>query len=308
MSFASGIKSELLRIENKKACCALAELCGILCFGGTREPKDGEICLRILTENAASARRCFLLFKQCFGIVATVLKNRSRLGGNAYGITVCGAENVNRVLEGLLIFDKEKIYRHIPEKLVKESCCMRAFLRGAFLGGGSVTNPEKEYHLEFSMQSKTLAEELSALFENFDLAARIVLRKTSYVVYFKNSEEIGDVLNIIGATRAYMELMNIRILKETRNNVNRKVNCETANMDKAIEAAMVQIQAIKKLQKSGKLETLPPTLVETGLARLGAPDASMAELGKALGISKSGINHRMRKLMEIATNENKTGK
>lgn len=301
MSFASGIKSELLRIENKKDCCCRGELCGILCFSGTLIKKDGQVCLEILTENAASLRRGFMLLKQCFGVSATVFSNRSRPGGGkTYGILVQGEETVAPILEELGIRDGARFYRHVPMELLTESCCKRAFLRGAFLGGGSITNPEKEYHFEFSMDNETMARELCAVFADFDLTPRVVLRKTSYVVYFKNSEEIGDVLNIIGAHKAYMEFMNIRILKETRNNVNRKVNCETANMDKTIEAAGTQIQAIKKLQKAGKFATLSPALAETGEARLAAPEASMAELGKLLGVSKSGINHRMRKLLEIA--------
>ncbi len=302
MSFASGIKSELLRIENKKECCTAAEISGIICFGGTVYTEGDVQCLKISTENTATARRCFSLMKQFFGLSGTILKNHSRAGGgNAYGITVCDTASVQRILKDTAQENGENgMLRRIPKAYFEDVCCRRAFLRGAFLGGGSITNPEREYHLEFSTPSTQLASDLEAVFSEFDITARTVKRKTSYVVYFKNSEEIGDVLNIIGAHKSYMELMNVRIMKETRNRVNRKVNCENANMDKAIDAAMQQVKAITKLQNSGRFESLLPALQETAMARLASPEATMTELGNMLGVSKSGINHRMRRLMEIA--------
>ena len=302
MSFASGIKSELLRIDNKKECCTAAEISGIMCFGGTIYKEAETLCLKISTENTATARRCFSLMKQFFGLSGTLSQNHSRAGGgNAYGITVCGTEEVCRVLEATgQRGEGDTLLRRVPQAYFESACCRRAFLRGAFLGGGSVTNPEKEYHLEYSTPSPALAADVEALFAEFDIGAKTVQRKTSYVVYFKNSEEIGDILNIIGAHKSYMELMNVRILKETRNRVNRKINCETANMDKAIDAAMEQIRAITCLEKSGRLETLLPALQETARARTENPEATMTELGNMLGVSKSGINHRMRRLMEMA--------
>ncbi|MDD6308190.1 MAG: DNA-binding protein WhiA [Clostridia bacterium] len=301
MSFATGIKSELLRIENKKSCCARAELCGILCYSGFVTESPARKSLKIATENAASARRFFSLLKSCFGIAGTLFTNHSRGGGNAYGILVDSGAHIDTILEGLSLGSAaEGIHYRIPANIFEKTCCARAFLRGAFLGGGSITNPEKEYHLEFSSTKEALAADMVKLFAIFDLAARVVQRKTSFVTYFKSSSEIGDVLNIIGARTSYMDLMNVCIMKETRNNVNRKVNCETANMDKTINAAMEQIRAIHRLQKSGRFESLPLHLQETGLARLSAPEASMTELGQMMKVSKSGINHRMRRLMQMA--------
>lgn len=299
MSFASEIKSELLRIETKKKCCIRAELCGLVCFGGAIFP-GGK--LRITTENAATARRGFSLIKDCFGISGEILTNNSRAGkgGNAYVISIDNSGDALRILSGLSLLEKHTVSFRVQPGFLENACCRRAFLRGAFLGGGSVTNPEKEYHLEFTTPRAPLAADTVAVFAEFGLTARVVQRKKAQVVYFKNSAEIGDVLNIIGAHSAYMELMNVRILKETRNKVNRRVNCETANLDKAVDAAHSQVAAIRLLQKKGRLATLSPGLREAAELRLAYPEAPLSELGEMLHISKSGINHRMRKLMALA--------
>lgn len=299
MSFASEIKSELLRMESKKACCEKAELCGLMCYAGT-VLSGGKI--KITTENAATARRGFTLIKDCFGITGEIVTNHGRQGkgGNAYSILVETPGEALGMLSGLFLMDRHAVSFRIREEILPSPCCLRAFLRGAFLGGGSVANPEKEYHLELTTPRPLLAEDTVRLFESFGLGAKIVQRKTSHVVYFKSSEEIGDVLNIIGAHSAYMELMNVKILKETRNQVNRRVNCETANLDKAVDAAQLQVQAIRRLEKAGRLSSLSPSLQETARARLDFPEAPLSELGQMLKISKSGINHRMRKLVALS--------
>ncbi len=299
MSFAAEIKSELLRAEAKDKCCLRAELCGLVCFGGALLP-GGK--LRISTENAATARRGFSLIKEYFGISGEILTNHSRAGkgGNAYAICIDSPTDALRILSGLSLLDKKAVSFRVRDGATENPCCKRAFLRGAFLGGGSVTNPEKEYHLEFTTPRLSLAEDTVRLFAEFGLTARIVRRKASYVVYFKSSEEIGDVLNIIGAVSAYMELMNVRILKETRNQVNRRVNCETANLDKAVDAAQAQVRAILRLKKTGRFSSMPPQLRETAEMRLAFPEAPLSELGTLLGVSKSGINHRMRRIVALA--------
>ncbi len=304
MSFASEIKSELLRNDTKQACCIRAELCGLMCFGGSVLPGRG---VQIATENAATARRAFSLIRECFGISGEILTNHSRAGkgGNAYAIATTSAADGFRILSGLSLLEGHTVSFRVREEMLPNPCCHRAFLRGAFLGGGSVTNPEKEYHLELTTPRPLLAEDMVRLFAEFGLGAHVVQRKTNRVIYFKSSEEVGDVLNIIGAHAAYMELMNVRILKETRNQVNRRVNCETANLDKAVDAAQAQVAAIRRLRASGRLSTLSQGLRDAAEMRLLFPEAPLAELGKMLDISKSGINHRMRKLMEIAATKTK---
>lgn len=299
MSFASEIKSELLRTEDKSACCTRAELCGLVLYAGAILP-GGK--LRISTENAATARRGFSLIKELFDIKSEILTNHSHKGkgGNAYSISIETPKETLRVLSGLSLMEAKTVSFRVREEIVANPCCMRAFLRGAFLGGGSVANPEKEYHLEFSTTRTSLAEDTVRLFSSFGLTARIVTRKGSQVVYFKSSEEIGDVLNIIGAAYAYMELMNVRILKEKRNQVNRRVNCESANMDKTVDAAQTQKNAILHLQKKGRFSSMPPKLRETAEMRLAFPEAPLSEIASLLGVSKSCVNHRMRKMVELA--------
>lgn len=299
MSFASEIKSELLRTETKDACCRRAELCGMLCFSGAVLP-GGRV--RISTENAATARRGFSLIKDCFQITGKLQTHHSRAGKGAisYAIEIPEAADALRVLSGLSLLDRHTVSFRIREEIVKNPCCMRAFLRGAFLGGGSVANPEKEYHFELTTPRPHLAADAVELFAAFGLRAKVVQRKASQVVYFKGSEEIGDVLNIIGAHTAYMEFTNIRILKETRNQVNRRVNCETANLDKTLDAGHLQVNAIRSLEKSGRLSSLSPALQAAAEARLENPEAPLSELAAILQISKSGVNHRMRKLVELS--------
>jgi len=302
MSFASEIKSELLRTEMKNDCCIRAELCGLMCFGGA-VLSGGKV--RISTENAATARRGFSLIKESLGISGEIQSAHSRAGkgGTAYAIAIDDPRDSMRLLSSLSLLDRNTVSFRIREAALENPCCHRAFLRGAFLGGGSVANPEKEYHLEFTTPRPALAEDIVRLFAEFGLTARVVQRKSNQVVYFKSSEEIGDVLNIIGAHAAYMEYMNVRILKETRNQVNRRVNCETANLDKAVDAAQGQVAAIRRLQKNGRLASLSKGLQEAAEVRLAFPEAPLSELGNMLGISKSGINHRMRKLMALAEKE-----
>ncbi len=299
MSFASEIKSELLRTEVKNTCCERAELCGLILFCGAILP-GGK--LRISTENAGAARRGFSLIKALFGIRGELLTNTGHKGkgGTAYAISIETPGETLQILSGLSLMEAKTVSFRVRENIVEKPCCMRAFLRGAFLGGGSVANPEKEYHLEFTTPRLALAQDTVRLFSAFGLTARIVQRKASHVVYFKSSEEIGDVLNIIGASYAYMELMNVRILKEKRNQVNRRVNCESANLDKTVDAAQVQKQAIYRLQKKGKFSSMPPQLRETAEMRLAFPEAPLSEIAFLLGVSKSCINHRMRKLVELS--------
>ncbi len=296
MSFAADIKNELYTAEIKAKCCTLAELCGLLCFGGAFLP-GGRV--QIFAESPEMAERAISLIHHGFGFLPSLSESTGRTG-KSYTVSVDAPENALSMLSALFLLEKNTVSFRVPEELLKSPCCHRAFLRGAFLGGGSVTNPEKEYHLELITPRLPLAEDVAQLFGAFGLTARLVKRKANQVVYFKSSEEIGDVLNIIGATGAYMALINVKILKETRNKVNRQVNCENANMDKSLDAARLQIAAIRKLEKSGRLASLSPALQEAARVRLAYPEAPLSELGDRLHITKSGINHRLRKLVQIA--------
>ncbi|MBR5218920.1 MAG: DNA-binding protein WhiA [Clostridia bacterium] len=304
MSFASEVKNELIKIENRDVCCDRAELCGMVCFGGSTYINEGQRCFKVTSENAAAVRRCFGLIKKLFSVSSGVSTEKSKLGRGrfSYSLVLAEPETVTRVLDGLSLLEGDDAKFSLDPAIVEQDCCRRAFVRGAFLGGGSMCAPEKEYHMEFVTHYAMIVKDFTEIFESFGLMPKTVLRKSKYMIYFKGGDEIEDALNVIGAHRALMEFMNVRILKETRNNVNRKVNCETANMDKALNAAFAQIQAIEKLKKTNKFESLTPALRELAELRVQNPEVTLAELGAMMTppLTKSGVNHRIKRIMEAA--------
>ena len=198
----------------------------------------------------------------------------------------------------------------IPKNIVKNEECKRAYIKGAFLGGGSISNPEKTYHLEFVTHDDEYAEDLSKLINQYGLNSKVIQRKSSFVIYLKEGEQIVDLLNIIGAHSSLLELENVRIMKEMRNNVNRLVNCETANLSKTVNAAVRQVESIKLIQNELGLARLPKNLREIAELRLSYPDESLKELGEMLNppVGKSGVNHRLRRIEKIAEELRKEGR
>ncbi|MCG4585882.1 DNA-binding protein WhiA, partial [Anaerosalibacter bizertensis] len=192
----------------------------------------------------------------------------------------------------------------IPQDIINKRCCKRSFIRGAFLGGGSISNPEKTYHLEFVTTNEEHGKELSDLINSFGLSSKIVLRKENFVIYLKEGEQIVDLLNIMGAHLALLKLEDIRVLKDVRNNINRIVNCETANLSKTIDASLRQIENIEYIDRIIGLEKLPKNLSDLAYLRLEHRDASLKELGAMLNppVGKSGVNHRFRRIEEIVDN------
>jgi DNA-binding protein WhiA len=190
----------------------------------------------------------------------------------------------------------------IQENMIKNEAEKRAYVRGAFLGGGSISNPERTYHLEFVTHSEEYALDLCKLINSFGLNSKVIQRKNSFIIYIKEGEQIVDLLNILGAHTSLLELENIRIMKEMRNNVNRLVNCETANLSKTVNAAVRQVESIKLIQNQIGLKRLPKNLREIAELRLNYPDESLKELGEMLDppVGKSGVNHRLRKIEKIA--------
>lgn len=305
MSFTSDVKNELLRVENESGCCEKTELCAMLCFCGSVFYEGDALKLKMTTESAAAARKCFMLMKNVFGITGGIDTKKSRAGRGGYCYTIIAGDSmtVQRILEGLGLYDDE-YKRHVTFKAASsikdKPCCRRAFVRGAFLGGGSITNPEKGYHLEFVTHYANLSRGLEQILQSFSLAAKTIKRKSSYVTYIKNGDEISDVLSLIGAHKAMMDFANVRIIKDTRNDVNRKVNCETANMDKTISAAFTQLDAIKRLKREGRLDALPLELREIAQLRLENKEASLKEIAELAALTKSGANHRLKRLVSIA--------
>ncbi len=306
MSFSSTTKNELVRKMFEKKCCQLAEASALIRMSGTIQLAGlNRINVKITTENPAIARLIFTLFKKIFNIHTEVLvkKNKVLKKGNSYVVIITKA---NEVLKKLGIIDlKEGTFRinnKVPKEILVNECCKRAYLRGAFLGGGSVSDPEKTYHLEFVTHNEEFSMELRDLINSYGLNAKVILRKNNYVVYLKEGDQIVDLLNIIGAHNALMRLENVRIVKQMRNNVNRIVNCETANLTKIVDAAIRQIKNIEYIKETEGFKILPNNLREVAELRLQNPNASLKELGQMLNppVGKSGVNHRLRKIDKIA--------
>ena len=311
LSFSYSVKNELCRIVNSGNCCLLSELAAIIRFGGSMKRSGGYSgSISVATENAPLARRIYSEIKTLFGIYPIVRSRKSRKLKKhiSYYITVEGRENTARILDAVKTeFDFEKNnftanYSADRKKLFSKSCCKKAYLRGAFLAGGSLSDPEKAYHLEIVSRSYAQADELVILMNHYNLNAKIVKRKDNHVAYLKEGENIVDFLNIIGAHSALMGIENIRILKEVRNNVNRIVNCETANLGKIVKASVKQIDIIKHVRDTIGFEKLPESLREIAELRLRHSDASLKELGEMLSppLGKSGVNHRLRKIERMA--------
>lgn len=305
MSFASETKKELTRIVAESSCCDCAELSAVVRMNGTLTIQDKRLTLEVTTENAAIARRIYTLFKGLFGIQGEVLVRRKmRLKkNNVYLVRIPGQGK--KVLKRLSILGDGGTYKHgIAPELIASTCCARAYLRGAFLAGGSVNHPESvSYHLELASLYREHSEALSHLCNRFNLKAKWIERKKGYVVYIKEGEKITEFLNLIGAHQALLRFEDVRIVKDMRNSVNRIVNCETANLNKTITAAMEQVENIRYIEREVGLEQLPLRLQQIAKLRLKHPDMSLKELSERLSeakVTKSGVNHRLRKLNQIA--------
>lgn len=284
MSFSGQVKQELAQQYPKARHCRLAELAALTGFSGIYPSTEegANICFR--TENADLARKYFTLLKKTFNIKTDIVV-RKMTAGYQYRI-----------------FAEKKGLHAVFQAQIQSSCCRRAYIRGAFLAAGSMSDPQKSYHFEIVAERETEAVTLQKMMHQFGLDAKVICRKKAYVVYLKEGTQIVDVLNIMGACVALMELENIRILREMRNAVNRKVNCETANIHKTVSAAVKQNEDIQYIRDTIGLDDLPESLREMAEVRLSHPEASLKELGQLLQtpIGKSGVNHRLRKLGEMA--------
>ncbi len=306
MSFSSTTKNELSRIRSEDPCCQLAELSALIRTSGSIKLKGrSRTDLNVLTENPAIARLIFTFFKKNFNIHTEVIvqKNKTLKKGNAYLIQIENAGDILKKL-GILIENGGfySINDSVPEFIVRDTCCKRAYIRGAFLGGGSVSDPEKGYHLEFITHNEEYGDSLKDLINGFGLESKLIDRKSNYIVYLKEGDQIVDLLNIIGAHRALLDFENVRIVKQMRNDVNRLVNCETANLNKTVNAAMRQVQDIELIETRVGLGALPDGLAQLAQLRMEQPEASLKELGELLDppVGKSGVNHRFKKIHKFA--------
>ena len=310
MTFSSKAKNEICRIPLKKPCCSLAELAALIHTGGTIQLSGKKrFGVKVSTENPSIARRIFTLMKDRYQISPEVLvrRNQRLRKNNSYMVLITHSEKSQKILEDTCVvhYDEQgnpQVNREINPLLVRKRCCKRAYLRGAFLGGGSVSDPEKAYHLEFIAHSEKYGNDLCNIIRDLGLHAKLIERKNSFVVYLKEGEHIVNLLSLIGAHTALLNLENIRIYKDMRNNINRIVNCETANISKTINASIRQIENIEYICDHIGLTNLDPSLREVADLRINYPDASLRELGDMLmpRVGKSGVNHRLRKLDKIA--------
>ncbi len=303
LSFAAQTKKELTMIEAND-CCEQAELSALIRMNGSVQVSNKKVILDISTENAAIARRIYSLIKKHFAVHTELLvRKKMRLKKNNVYIVRIPA-GVQEILSQLKIVSAGFMFTAgINKDMVSKTCCKRAYLRGAFMAGGSVNNPEgSSYHLEIASMYEQQCQALVDLANEFDLNARCIERKKGFILYIKEGEKIIEFLSIIGAHQALFKFEDVRIMRDMRNSVNRIVNCETANLNKTIGAAVRQIDNIRLIQRYLGLEQLPDKLREVAEIRLAHPDMNLKEVGEMLkgGVSKSGVNHRLRKIDELA--------
>lgn len=303
-SFAAQTKKELTQLDSKD-CCAKAELSALIRMNGAVSFSNRILVVNVQTENAAIARRIYTLLKRVYDAeVELLVRKKMRLKkNNVYIVRL--KKDAEMMLNDLKILqDGFVLKREIDEDLVDKKCCKRSYLRGAFLAGGSVNNPEtSSYHLEIFSLYKEHSESLCELMNDFQLNSRTLERKNGFITYLKEAEKITEFLNVIGAHNALLRFEDVRIVRDMRNSVNRLVNCETANLNKTIGAALRQVENIRFIEESVGLDILSDKLREIAELRVAHQDVTLKELGEMVSsgpISKSGINHRLRKIDQIA--------
>lgn len=309
MSFSSDVKEELSHQIPEARHCRIAEMTAIITMCGQISISGADrFSIRIHTENISVARKFFTLLRKTFNIEAEagIRRNSKHENRLVYLVGVSGHQDTVRILQATKLLNAnleiEETMSLVHNLVIQKECCRRAFIRGAFLASGSVSDPQRSYHFEIVCAAQQKAEQLKEIINSFGLDAKVVLRKRYYVVYIKEGDQISEILALMEANISMMNLENIRILKEMRNSVNRKVNCETANLNKTVSAAVKQIEDIKFLKEKVGFSGLSDGLEEMARLRLAYPEATLKELGAMLTppMGKSGVNHRLRKLSAIA--------
>jgi DNA-binding protein WhiA len=295
MSFSSNVKAELCRLPLHKTCCAVAEAYGVLLFCNTFSSSG----IRIVTESREFAARLPKLFRKAFDLEFDQAPDGDR------GKQVFLLEDRNKLETIYAAFGLDAgttVTLHVNLGVLEEECCRISFLRGAFLAGGSVTDPEKRYHLELATSHLRASREVYSLMLEQQFLIKDTLRAGNYILYFKQSDYIEDFLTAIGAPVCAMHIMEAKVEKDMRNEINRRVNCDTANMTKVVDAAQEQLAAIRKLEASGIYNDLPDKLRKTAELRKEYPEATLSELAQMQDppLTKSAINHRMRKILELS--------
>ena len=296
MSFSFDAKNELCRLPVQKLCCARAEAYGILLYCNTFSASE----VRIVTENPNFAARLPKLFHRAFNLRFDRQPEPGAAGKMVFQITE--RRKLERITDMLGYDLRQNLVLHINFALLEEECCKASFLRGVFFAGGSITDPMKRYHLELTTSHQQASRELDVLLRESGYPPKSVSRNGSFVTYFKQSDQIEDFLTLIGAPVAAMNVMTAKMEKDLRNSVNRRLNCDSANLDKAVLAAQEQLEAIRRLRASGQMETLPEKLKATAALREAHPELSLSELAETFDppVTKSCLSHRLRKIMQLA--------
>ncbi len=295
MSFSGNTKAELCRLPINRHCCALAESYGVLLYNNTFNAE----MIKIITESREFAQRLPKLFRKAFGLEFDLLPEDKP---GKLTLVITDAQKICRIFEAYGYTPKSSLALHVNLGVLEEECCRLSFLRGAFLAGGSVTDPEKRYHLEITTSHFSVSRETYALMRELEFQPKDTVRGGNSVLYFKQSNYIEDFLTLIGAPVCAMGIMEAKVEKDLRNGVNRRVNCETANLTKVVDAAQEQLAAIRQLERSGVLQELPAKLQQTAALRMAYPEATLQELAEMTEppLTKSAMNHRMRKLIAEA--------
>lgn len=298
MSFSFDTKNELCRLPVQRRCCAQAEAYGILLYCHTFSSSE----VRIITENSNFAARLPRLFQRAFDLRFDRQPDLDTGEGGKMVFQIKSQEKLDHIIDLLGYDPRQSLALHINFAMVEEECCRASFFRGCFFAGGSITDPSKRYHLELTSSHLQASRELEVLLRESGYPPKSVARNGSSVTYFKQSRQIEDFLTLIGAPAAAMRIMSTKVEKDIRNSVNRRMNCDSANLDKAVEAAQSQGASIRKLEAAGRLKELPDKLQETAALRLAHPELSLSELAELFNppVTKSCLNHRLRKLAELA--------
>ena len=309
MSFSSDVKNELAQRIGNANHCRIAEIAAILSLcGNVRIDEKNQYSIQVHTETESTARKVKALFWKSFHIEAILTEKENTYSKNlrTYNIAIRNHEETMKVLQATKLIDEngeiEENLSVTNNVIIMKDCCKRAFIRGAFMAAGSMSNPKKSYHFEIKCNCEGKSNQLIKLLEYFRIEAKTVARKGKFVVYIKEGEGIVDILNVMEAPVSLMERENIRILKGMSNYYNRQVNCETANIKKTVTTACRQIDDIQRIMKLRGIGYLPDKLQNIAALRIENPDASLQELGEMMDppLGKSGVNHRLRKISQIA--------
>lgn len=305
MSFSSDVKEELSRVVTHEECCKMAELTGFLITNCSIAKEDGDFILRMSTENAAAIRRVYNAFKSLYGIIPiTNIEKEKTFNDSLYQLKIIDKDDLEKFFKNSLINIDTRLQIIIDDhgKINEKECCTRSFLRGVFMGGGSMADPNHMYHLEVVASNMENASFINGIMNDMGLNAKTIKRKKDYVVYIKGAERISDFLASIGSNKGILEFEQVRVIKEVKNRVNRLNNFENANLEKTIDTALTQIEDIMVIRKNRKFQKLPEPLKEIALLRLEYRDDTYTQLGEKLNppLSRAGVSHRFKKIKEIA--------